>query len=63
MLKNFPKEDELMQFLSPLSSAFSFRQLDNFWLLNRPGGYDIHPTNLGHSLIAAEFAKVWKGLQ
>lgn len=36
---------------------------DNFVLLNRPGGYDIHPTNLGHSLIAAEFAKVWKGLQ
>jgi lysophospholipase L1-like esterase len=36
---------------------------DNFVLLNRPGGYDIHPTNLGHSLIAAEFAKVWQGLQ
>jgi SAM-dependent methyltransferase len=33
VLKNFPKEDQLRQFLSPLASAFSFRQLDNFWLL------------------------------
>jgi len=35
----------------------------NFVLVNRPGGYDIHPTNLGHTLIAAEFAKVWQGLE
>jgi demethylmenaquinone methyltransferase/2-methoxy-6-polyprenyl-1,4-benzoquinol methylase len=33
VLKNFPGEDELRQLLSPLASAFSFRQLDNFWLL------------------------------
>jgi SAM-dependent methyltransferase len=33
VLKNFPKEHQLMQFLAPLASAFSFRQLDNFWLL------------------------------
>lgn len=33
VLKNFPREDQLMQFLAPLASAFSFRQLDNFWLL------------------------------
>jgi demethylmenaquinone methyltransferase/2-methoxy-6-polyprenyl-1,4-benzoquinol methylase len=32
VLKNFPKEDQLMQLLSP-ALAFSFRQLDNFWLL------------------------------
>jgi demethylmenaquinone methyltransferase/2-methoxy-6-polyprenyl-1,4-benzoquinol methylase len=33
VLKNFPKEDELMQFFAPLASALSFRHLDNFWLL------------------------------
>ena len=35
----------------------------NFVLANRPGGYDIHPTNFGHTLIAAEFGKVWQGLR
>ena len=33
VLKNFPTEDQLMQFPTPITSAFSFRQLDNFWLL------------------------------
>lgn len=33
VLKNFPGEDELRQLLSPLASAFSFRELENFWLL------------------------------
>ena len=28
-----------------------------------PTGFDIHPTNIGHSLIAREFEKVWKSLQ
>lgn len=32
VLKNFPNEDQLKQLLSP-APAFSFRQLDNFWLL------------------------------
>ncbi|HVJ24404.1 MAG TPA: hypothetical protein VM756_10760, partial [Burkholderiales bacterium] len=32
VLKNFPKEDELRQLLSP-ARELSFRQLDNFWLL------------------------------
>lgn len=32
VLKNFPKEDELRQLLSP-ARGFSIRQLDNFWLL------------------------------
>jgi demethylmenaquinone methyltransferase/2-methoxy-6-polyprenyl-1,4-benzoquinol methylase len=32
VLKNFPQEDQLMHLLSP-ALAFSFRQLDNFWLL------------------------------
>ena len=36
---------------------------ENFFLLDKPGGYDIHPTNLGHTLIAREFQKVWSALQ
>lgn len=32
VLKNFPQEDQLVHLLSP-ALAFSFRQLDNFWLL------------------------------
>lgn len=34
-----------------------------FVLTDRPGGYDIHPTNLGHTLIAKEFQKVWGSIQ
>ena len=33
VLKNFPNEKELKRLLSPVASAMSFRQLDNFWLL------------------------------
>jgi len=33
VLKNFPGEAELAQLLSPFASALSFRQLENFWLL------------------------------
>jgi SAM-dependent methyltransferase len=33
VLKNFPTEDQLTQLVTPIASAFSFRQLDNFWLL------------------------------
>jgi len=33
VLKNFPTEDQLLQLLAPVTSAFAFRQLDNFWLL------------------------------
>jgi demethylmenaquinone methyltransferase/2-methoxy-6-polyprenyl-1,4-benzoquinol methylase len=32
VLKNFPREAELLQLLSA-ARGFSFRQLDNFWLL------------------------------
>ena len=35
----------------------------NFVLTSRPGGFDIHPTNLGHTLIAREFEKVWQSIQ
>lgn len=35
----------------------------NFVLLRGPGGFDIHPTNLGHTLIAQEFQKVWQSIQ
>lgn len=33
ILKNFPSEAELRALFSPLVSAFEFRQLKNFWLL------------------------------
>ena len=35
----------------------------DFVLTTRPGGFDIHPTNLGHTLIAREFQKVWQSIQ
>ena len=43
VLKNFPGEAELAQLLSPFASALSFRELENFWLLeyevaNTPAG-------------------------
>ena len=43
--------------------TMSLEQQANFVLTSRPGGYDIHPTNLGHALIAREFQKVWASLQ
>lgn len=33
VLKNFPTQDQLRELLSRHASALSFRQLDNFWLL------------------------------
>jgi hypothetical protein len=27
-----------------------------------PFDFDVHPTNLGHAFIAAQFAEVWRGL-
>jgi SAM-dependent methyltransferase len=33
VLKNFPSEAELARVFSPLASTLSFRQLENFWLL------------------------------
>lgn len=35
----------------------------NFVLTNGPGGFDIHPTNLGHTLIARAFQDAWLRLQ
>jgi demethylmenaquinone methyltransferase/2-methoxy-6-polyprenyl-1,4-benzoquinol methylase len=39
VLKNFPREAELTQLLSPLASTLCFRRLENFWLLE----YEVAP--------------------
>jgi lysophospholipase L1-like esterase len=41
----------------------SQEQLGDIVLLHGPGGFDIHPTNHGHTLIAKEFQKVWNSIQ
>jgi demethylmenaquinone methyltransferase/2-methoxy-6-polyprenyl-1,4-benzoquinol methylase len=33
VLKNFPSEAELLELVAPLSAAYHFRRLDNFWML------------------------------
>jgi hypothetical protein len=43
--------------------AMSKEQQTALVLLHGPGGFDIHPTNHGHTLIAKEFQKVWHSLQ
>ena len=41
----------------------SKEQLGDIVLLHGPGGFDVHPTNHGHTLIAKEFQKVWNSIQ
>lgn len=43
--------------------TMSKQQQADIVLLHGPGGFDIHPTNHGHTLIAKEFQKVWNSLQ
>lgn len=43
--------------------SLSLQHEVGFVLTRGPGGFDIHPTNLGHTLIAREFKQVWLGLQ
>jgi lysophospholipase L1-like esterase len=43
--------------------TMSKEQQGDIVLLRGPGGFDVHPTNHGHTLIAKEFQKVWNSIQ
>lgn len=41
----------------------SLEHPENWVLTQGPGGFDIHPTNVGHTRIAAAFQKAWASLR